>query len=630
MFKKENFTDDFIKFDNGFEIDENLGNQIILGPNGIGKSTIYNTILKIHPEYEHIDYEQLKSDFLKNKNKLIIGAQVAELASKYEEKEKIINRLHIKDNFKSLNITTQKGAKSIFPELNTAFVNNEDGIITFKSDKVKIINSLKNTDNQFLIFNYANLLELGDIENELEHLKNEFIKSIYSNLEKILDEEDCKCPVCGKVNDKPIKQLIKEKNKELTLLKSELLRQYQHENYNLEPEKIIENIKKITECISNNNIMKEDIISYFICGGNEENMKEIDVIKPQLIKINSEIKELEKEKEQYYNSLRENEIAIKEIFKSKFNVSFDDVEFNDNEKYVEITLPRNVEKYSTGEVNLMVFTFTIYQFIASNKEILIVDDPLSSYDISNQYRIMFDLVQASSSGKKVIILTHNIDCINIANTQHRNIFKYKYIEKVDGILYLKDINLNESDSVLSISNLLAYVSTDENKDKYFKLLIEREDDLQAPENLVFHYDRSYFLEYENVNLTNEYFVSLIDNLDNNFVYNKSFEQNAIDKIFYMTAIRIWIEEKFYQNNPNDNSLNGKTFGEKIEYMFPKNGQTRWKGSSSVTRKYLMSKKTMINQHNHYKSQILPFNYALNITLDELKNEILDIKNHFNN
>ena len=29
---------------------------------------------------------------------------------------------------------------------------------------------------QFLIFNYANLLELGDIENELEHLKNEFIK----------------------------------------------------------------------------------------------------------------------------------------------------------------------------------------------------------------------------------------------------------------------------------------------------------------------------------------------------------------------------------------------------------------------------------------------------------------------
>ena len=63
-------------------------------------------------------------------------------------------------------------------------------------------------------------------------------------------------------------------------------------------------------------------------------------------------------------------------------------------------------------------------------------------------------------------------------------------------------------------------------------------------------------------------------------------------------------------------------------MFPRNAQKRWNGSENVTRKYLMSKKTMINQHNHYKSQILPFNYALNITLDELKKEILDIKSHF--
>mgnify|MGYP007042652944 FL=1 len=53
-----------------------------------------------------------------------------------------------------------------------------------------------------------------------------------------------------------------------------------------------------------------------------------------------------------------------------------------------------------------------------------------------------------------------------------------------------------------IAGIYIRVSTNENKDKYFKLLIEREDDLQAPENLVFHYDRSYSFEYENVNLKN--------------------------------------------------------------------------------------------------------------------------------
>ena len=68
--------------------------------------------------------------------------------------------------------------------------------------------------------------------------------------------------------------------------------------------------------------------------------------------------------------------------------------------------------------------------------------------------------------------------------------------------------------------------------------------------------------------------------------------------------------------------------EKIDYMFPKNNNIRWNGNSKVTRKYLMSKKTMINQHDHYRSQILPFSYALNLSLDELKNEIIDIKDTF--
>ena len=38
---------------------------------------------------------------------------------------------------------------------------------------------------------------------------------------------------------------------------------------------------------------------------------------------------------------------------------------------------------------------------------------------------------------------------------------------------------------------------------------------------------------------------------------------------------------------------------------------------------------MLNQNEHYQSQIIPFNYALNISLDELIGEIEDIKNRFN-
>lgn len=49
----------------------------------------------------------------------------------------------------------------------------------------------------------------------------------------------------------------------------------------------------------------------------------------------------------------------------------------------------------------------------------------------------------------------------------------------------------------------------------------------------------------------------------------------------------------------------------------------------VTKKKLMQKKTMLNQNEHFDSRILPFYYALNISIDDLKNEIRDIKDMFN-
>ena len=49
----------------------------------------------------------------------------------------------------------------------------------------------------------------------------------------------------------------------------------------------------------------------------------------------------------------------------------------------------------------------------------------------------------------------------------------------------------------------------------------------------------------------------------------------------------------------------------------------------LTKKKLMQKKTMLNQNDHFDSQILPFYYALNISIDDLKNEIVEIKDMFN-
>ncbi|MGM9970382.1 MAG: hypothetical protein ACI35S_08310 [Anaeroplasma sp.] len=42
----------------------------------------------------------------------------------------------------------------------------------------------------------------------------------------------------------------------------------------------------------------------------------------------------------------------------------------------------------------------------------------------------------------------------------------------------------------------------------------------------------------------------------------------------------------------------------------------------------MMKKVMLNQDSHYKSKIIPFNFAMNISLDDLIRELDEVKKIF--
>lgn len=629
MFEINDLQGDYLELDSNFKITFANENKIILGPNGVGKSTIYKSIIAKHPDYEHIDYEELKNNFIKNKNKLYIGAQISELENKIREKQSIIDSINIKDSFKVFNVTSQATAKSIMDELKDAYTNFEKDIINFDDTNLEIIKNINNGDNQFFITNFKSLKEITNIESELSTLKDAYLKNVYDQLELILTDEDFECPICGTKKETSIKQIIKVQSSKLSTIKNELVKKYQKENKEQSPEMIISGLQNFVKSIKEHNITENNIINYYIAGGDIKKSQQILGEKKKIDKLNLEITSLEKKKISFYNSLKIIEKSIKNVFKTKFSVNETKILFNDQNKSVEITLPRNVDTYSTGEINLMVFTITINNFIASDKQILVVDDPLSSYDISNQYRIMFDLVDVTNMGKHIMILTHNIDCINIANTQYRGVFKYQYIEKINNKLYLNNVNIDENDSLMNIENLLKFCDTHTINGKYFELLIDREDFLNDPCNQIFHYDESYTITYKGESLSNEYLVSLIENFKEDTLVPNSFENSSILKILYMTALRVWIEKQFYLDTNGDTNLQNKLFTQKIDYMFPRNGANVWSGSSEIDRKYLMSKKTMINQHNHYKSQILPFNYAINISLDELTREILEIKQAFN-
>ena len=372
----------------------------------------------------------------------------------------------------------------------------------------------------------------------------------------------------------------------------------------------------------------KEIAELIICDVNNERRSNIIENLKQIEEKNKEIEKMQEKLQKYYTNIKKEEKDIKLYFENRFDI--EKLEFDDNENKIIVTFKRNVDTYSEGEIHLIILLFKLYEFKINDSDILIIDDPLTSYDLINQYKTLFEIVNTASAEKKILIFTHNIEMINIINSQDSGTFRYQYIEKYLNKLYLKDIDINATGSILSLNNLL-----DLDSEKYLKLLIEREKEENDEYHKVFHYDNSYILQDSEFNgLTNEYFVNLIENFSPDDINNMTFSQNTFNKIIYMCAIRVWIEKKFYEAIKEDREtlrkITGKQFSEKVNVLLPRNSSSLLIHEyPNVTRTFLMSKKVMLNQNEHYQSQIIPFNYALNISLDELVNEINEIKDRFN-
>lgn len=631
MFNSNNFKEiNYLNFDADFNITIGDKVKIILGPNGTGKTSLYKNIKNRFLDYSFIDYDEVEKSVIAKKNTIIIGSSIVELDSKNKEKQELLDSIDVKENLKIFGITNKTNSEAVSKNLEKLRKNPELAIEQFKEENLEIIFSMDDNYSSFFGENAKKIIDIKEIKTQIEDIKNNFKKHILNEIDNYLDDDEFICPVCGIKNNEPIKMIIAKKLSELKCLEEEIVINYQKKHSEMKPEKILEDISNIKSIVEENNISIENIENYFICGGNKEKSKIILESQEKLKKLNAEITKLESEKEKFYKTLKEHKEDLKSTFQLQFYVKDEDINFSDESKEISIKLPRKVEEYSTGEINLMTFIICILEFISSDKECLVIDDPLSSYDIPNQYRIIYEIVTAKNDTKKILIFTHNVDTINIANTQYSSLFEYEVLEKRKDTLYLNKITFSSSTNILSVDELKKHISQDYNHLNYINLLTKKEtwnDEItdEYENHLIFHYDEPFQKKIDNIDYTNDYLADLIDNFDDSTFQNKSYLENTADKIIYTAALRIWIEKQFYINSNNDSSLHRKQFGDKIKYMFSNN---RWTGSSKVTRKYLMSKKVMLNQHIHQQSQIMPFYYVLNLTLDDISKEIKDIKEHF--
>lgn len=626
MFRKDDFDSvSNIKFNDDFVIDKNEKSRIIFGYNGIGKSSIYKYLKNKFNEYDFLDYKDTKDSFIKKKQEVIIGAKIQTINELKNQIKELDESNGIENIFKKYDYTSQIKAK-INPYLLEIYKNNK--VITeFTIDinKVKEASEILNQDIKKKFFDNYNKIKIAtDLNDEITMLKNNYLEKAYSSLIDSIDDCETTCPACNTEGIKDLKKRFQENKKKFEESKKSIFAEF---NFNEENKE-----EKINQLIAfSKTINDKELAELIICDVNVEIANKIKNNIEEKKKKETEILKLEIKLEEYYKNIKKEEADIRNFFQNKFDI--ESIEFDEENKAIRVLFKRKIETYSEGELNLITLLFKLYEFRINDSEVLIIDDPLTSYDMINQYKTLFEITNSVSENKKIIVFTHNIEMINIINSQRRGTFLYQYIERYKEKLHLKNINLNESESLLSLSSLLNL-----DNDNYLKVLIEREKNEKGDYHKVFHYDEPFVLNVNNfINMSNDYLADIIENFDEDNIKNDVFTINTFNKIMHMCAIRVWIEKKIYEKLLKDADLNkyisklkGKMFSEKVNELFPINKESILKKYyPKVTRSFLMSKKVMLNQNEHYLSQIVPFNYAMNISIDDLIAEIKEIKEKFN-
>lgn len=633
LFDSSNYNNndiDYLNFDNNFKVVIENRIKIVFAPNGSCKTSIYKYIQKNNSNFDFIDYEEIKESFIKGAKKDIkIGASIGKIEELTRIKEEKISNLRIKENFAKFDIKNSTVAKNISNEIEKVRNNESECIKVFSGDRITKLFQLNNDQKNFLVKSWSTILSKKEEIIKLEDMKNQCRMEILNLVDNYIDDDTKICPVCGYGNELTIREKINKTKKEISQINDNLWNQYRQKSSKKDFESTKTEIEELINVVKDNDINNIDIRNFIICGGDEKNGINIINTYKEIDSINKQINDLENKRNNFYLEIKKHEDELRSIFGLQFNIEADKIIFDDENKVLTISLQRKASDHSTGEINLLVFITKIIGYFGNDKECLVCDDPISSYDIPNQYRILYEIAKTKDiSNKKVLILTHNIDTINIANTQRSDYFDYEFVDKIGNKLYINKLESNDTTTIIDFSKMIESIKFSDLNNIYLKLLCERDDDSKTDEiSRIFHYDCYEKYEYEAGKFVdNDYFVSLIDNFSESTFINETFVMNTIMKIIYILALRVWIEKQIYLNCSNTKAIKTLTFGEKVMKMF---SDSLWKGDPIFSKEFLMSKKVMLNQNFHLKSQKLPFYYILNLTLDDIKNEIIDIKSHMN-
>lgn len=598
-------------------------NSIIFGYNGVGKTSIYKALqTNSDISADFLDFETTKADFKKKGKEIFISANINEILCLNNEKSDIIEKINYTTALKNIDIKSQKNAARIGLKdeySNKVILSNEN----INEDYLNIVKD-STLNLSWIVQNSENFDTINDLKYDIEKAKQRYLEKTLEDISNSIEDDTNICPVCGS-EVKNLKELIISKKNEIQDYCNTVIKKYVDDNIGKNDAELEDDINNINE-LTSLKLDKKTVVDSTLLATMEISYKEYNKKIVRLNEIEEQLEPLVEKRNEMYDHLVQSKEYINNILKKMYKVNESNIIYNGEKHQVEVKMPRKVDTYSVGELNFLIFLIYINEFLTNDNEYIIIDDPLSSYDLINQYKVIFELIKLSGSNKKVIIFTHNIEMINMIQSQDMSVFKYYSLESINKKVHFLEIAKEEQNPIMALEYIL---NIDECDKEYIQTLINREQEPHGEINKIFHYDGPEG-EYTNDGLSNDYLANKIDDYLNNPEIDLSkldFKELAHYKVMMLISLRVWIERKIFEFlNDNQKSQFKETFYKKINRLFPRTGDNmlKNKGFENSFRETLLSKKVMLNQNSHYGSQIYHFNYALNISVDALHDEIKEI------
>ena len=341
---------------------------------------------------------------------------------------------------------------------------------------------------EFLIDNYGDdkdslIKQIEDLAAELEitPLKpNQKVREVEENSEAIAilsRFQKNQCIVCDTCGIDPEKLLVQKKNnydkvvRVLDARVKQIIQKICQRTFLLDPFDIKEGLLQDVETGDSSNLAKiivminkyKSIILAEITNKIIEKFQQYDLLKiyheySDLIKAIPEITDDD------FNIIK---LIVDECMDKQLNIK------RDKNKKLIITLSKENEEeqdligksrdklhLSAGEQNFLSLSFEFLRAKNVGADFIVIDDPISSFDSIYKNKVAYAIVRILQN-KKRIVLTHNVDLIYLLECQYNDCFNLYYFnntigDEVNGFI---PFNENEQEMLISLEKLLSAIRT---------------------------------------------------------------------------------------------------------------------------------------------------------------------------